>query len=126
MAANAVQLWRMRPIAIAPPLAPQVPPDPPDVTGRASVAYARPLSLTRLWAQLSDSAAYSFDPGGYFDALNADNWLLTRVGGGYAPLVVRVSADLVTENDYYFIDLVSPMDAGAAYDLATQNIAVFG
>ncbi len=87
--------------------------------------------LTRLRATRTNALRASFDvapraldQAAFHDALNPRNWAVTRIGGGYAPPVVRAE---VVDGELRSIDLylLSDLAPDAEYDvLASGGIEV--
>jgi hypothetical protein len=66
-----------------------------------------------------DRSPRAFDPTALHDALNPRNWTVARLGGGFAPPVVRVDKTGATST----LDLVflNALDEGADYDVVALS-----
>lgn len=64
------------------------------------------------------AAPRAFDPAAFHDALRPRNWSLVRLGGGYAPPVVR--AELVDDLtvDLFLLSALAP---DVAYDVLASS-----
>lgn len=79
----------------------------------------RPIRTNVLRARF-DKPPRAFDPSGYHDALNPRNWLIARIGGGFAPPSVRVDA---VDGEPRSVDvlLLSDLDPDVEYDVTASS-----